>query len=56
MSRKIKENSSSNYTSLDEIKALINGRFDEFSGKLASIKEKWHGSTFSAIQALIFSN
>ena len=39
MSRKIKESSSSNNTSLDEIKALINGRFDEFSEKLASIAE-----------------
>ena len=39
MSRKIKESSSSNNTSLDEIKALINGRFDEFSEKLASIEE-----------------
>ena len=29
MSRKIKESSSSNNASLDEIKALINGRFDE---------------------------
>ena len=41
MSRKIKESSSSNNTSLDEIKALINGRFDEFSEKLASIEEKF---------------
>ena len=39
MSRKIKESSPSSNTSLDEIKALINGRFDEFSEKLASIAE-----------------
>ena len=45
MSRKIKESSSSNNTSLDEIKALINGRFDEFSDKLASIKEKFNKTT-----------
>ena len=41
MSRKIKESSSSNNTTLDEIKALINGRFDEFSEKFAWIKEKF---------------
>ena len=41
MFRKIKESSSSNSTSLNEIKALINGRFDEFSEKLASIEEKF---------------
>ena len=40
MPRKIKESSSSNNTNLDEIKALMNGRFDEFSEKLASFKEK----------------
>ena len=45
MPRKIKESSSSNNTSLDEIKALINGRFDEFSEKLASIKEKFNKTT-----------
>ena len=45
MSRKIKESSSSNNTSLDEIKALINGRFDEFSEKLASIEEKFDKTT-----------
>ena len=44
MSRKIKESRSSNNTSLDEIKALINGRFDEFD-KLASIKEKFNKTT-----------
>ena len=41
MSRKMKESSSSNNTSLDEIKALLNGKFDEFSEKLASIEEKF---------------
>ena len=45
MSRKIKESRSSNNTSLDEIKALINGTFDEFSDKLASIKEKFNKTT-----------
>ena len=45
MYRKIKESSSSNNTSLDEIKALINGRFDEFSEKLASIEEKFEKTT-----------
>ena len=32
-------------TSLDEIKALLNGKFDEFSEKLASIKEKFDKTT-----------
>ena len=45
MSRKIKENSSSSNTSLDKIKALINGRFDEFSEKLASIEENFDKTT-----------
>ena len=45
MSRKIKGSSSSNNTSLDQIKALINGRFDEFSEKLASIEEKFGKTT-----------
>ena len=45
MSRKIKESSCSNDTSLDEIKTLINGRFDEFSEKLASIEEKFDKTT-----------
>ena len=35
----MKESSSSNNTSLDEIKALLNGKFDEFSEKLPSIEE-----------------
>ena len=48
MSRKIKESSLSNNTSLDEIKALINGRFDEFSEKLALIKENF-GKTMKEI-------
>ena len=41
MSREVKESSSSNDTSLDEIKVLINDRFDELSEKLASIEEKF---------------
>ena len=41
MSRKVKESSYNNNTSLDEIKTLINGRFDEFSEKSASIEEKF---------------
>ena len=41
MSGKIKENSSSNNTSLNEIKALINGRFDEFNEKLVSIEKRF---------------
>ena len=41
MSRKMKESSSSNNTSLDEIKASLNGKFDKFSEKLASIEEKF---------------
>ena len=45
MSRKIKESSSSNNISLDEIKAVINGRFDEFSKKLASIEERFDKTT-----------
>ena len=45
MSRKIKQSSSSSITSLDEIKAWINGRFDEFSEKLASIEEKFDKTT-----------
>ena len=48
MSRKIKESSLSNNTSLDEIKALINGRFDEFREKLALIKENF-GKTMKEI-------
>ena len=35
MSRRVKESSSSNNTSLDEIKALINGSFNELNEKLA---------------------
>ena len=35
----------SNNNSLDEIKTLINGRFDEFSEKLASIEEKFDKTT-----------
>ena len=45
MSRKIKQSSCSSITSLDEIKAWINGRFDEFSEKLASIEEKFDKTT-----------
>ena len=45
MSRKIKESSLSIGTSLDEIKALINGRFDEFSEKLAPIQERFVKTT-----------
>ena len=45
MSRKVKESSSSNNTSLDEIKALINGRFDQFMEKLDWIKEKFDNTT-----------
>ena len=41
MSGKIKESSSSNNTSLNEIKALINGRFDEFNEKLVSIEKRF---------------
>ena len=41
MSREVKESSYSNDTSLDEIKVLINDRFDELSEKLASIEEKF---------------
>ena len=41
MSREVKESSSSYDTSLDEIKVLINDRFDELSEKLASIEEKF---------------
>ena len=41
MSREVKESSSSNDTSLDEIKVLKNHRFDELSEKLASIEEKF---------------
>ena len=41
MSWEVKESSSSNDTSLDEIKVLINDRFDELSEKLASIEEKF---------------
>ena len=48
MSRKIKESSLSHNTSLDEIKALINGRFDEFREKLALIKENF-GKTMKEI-------
>ena len=32
--------SSSTTNSLDEIKVLLNGKFDEFSNKLVSIEEK----------------
>ena len=48
MSRKIKESSLSDNTSLDEIKALINGRFDGFREKLALIKENF-GKTMKEI-------
>ena len=41
----MKESSSSNNTSLDEVKALLNGKFDEFSQKLASIEEKCDKTT-----------
>ena len=41
----MKESSSSNNTSLDEIKALLNGKFAEFSEKLASIEEKFDKTT-----------
>ena len=41
MSREVKESSYSNDTGLDEIKVLINDRFDELSEKLASIEEKF---------------
>ena len=41
MSREVKESSYSYDTSLDEIKVLINDRFDELSEKLASIEEKF---------------
>ena len=41
MSREVKESSYSNDTSLDEIKVLINDRFDELSEKLASVEEKF---------------
>ena len=41
MSGKIKESSSSNNASLNEIKALINGRFDEFNEKLVSIEKRF---------------
>ena len=45
MSRKIKESSSRNDTTLDDIKAVINGRFDEFSEKLDSIEKKFDKTT-----------
>ena len=45
MSRKMKESSSSNNAGLDEIKSLLNGKFDEFSEKLASIEEKFDKTT-----------
>ena len=41
MSGKIKESSSSNNASLNEIKALINGRFDKFNEKLVSIEKRF---------------
>ena len=43
MPRKGKDSSSSssNNNSLDEIKALINGKFDDFSNKPVSIEEKF---------------
>ena len=41
MSREVKESSYSYDTSLDEIKVLINDRFDELSEKLASIEQKF---------------
>ena len=41
MSREVKESSYSYDTRLDEIKVLINDRFDELSEKLASIEEKF---------------
>ena len=41
MFREVKESSYSYDTSLDEIKVLINDRFDELSEKLASIEEKF---------------
>ena len=39
--RKDSSSSSSTNNSLDEIKALLNEKFDEFSNKLVSIKEKF---------------
>ena len=45
MSRKIKESSSRNDTTLDDIKAVINGRFDKFSEKLDSIEKKFDKTT-----------
>ena len=45
MSRKIKESSSRNDTTLYDIKAVINGRFDEFSEKLDSIEKKFDKTT-----------
>ena len=45
MSRRVKESSSSNNTSLDEIKALINGRFNELNEKLALVEEKFEKTT-----------
>ena len=45
MSRKIKESCSRNDTTLDDIKAVINGMFDEVSEKLDSIEKKFDNTT-----------